>query len=77
MKLTGFAAISYAEREGLPLNKSGDRIDPPRRGLTIAEAEAVAADSPDTIWLEVSKEGVRGSVVGQAHLRVVAWADCL
>jgi len=60
MRLTGFAAISYAEREGLTLNKSGDHIDPPRRGLSIAEAEAIASDSPDVIWLEVSKEDYYG-----------------
>jgi hypothetical protein len=60
MKLTGFAAISYAEREGLTLNKSGDHIDPPRHGLTIAEAEAIASDAPDLIWLEVPKDEYYG-----------------
>ena len=53
MKLTGFAAIEYAEKQGLRLNKRGDSIDEARNGLTIAEAEAVAADDPSLIWLEV------------------------
>ncbi len=53
MRLTGFAAIEYAEKEGLRLNKAADRIDEERTGLTIAEAEAVAAEDPELIWLEV------------------------
>lgn len=60
MKITGFDAISYAEREGLTLNKSEDAIDPARDGLSIAEAEAIASDSPEIIWLEVSKEDYYG-----------------
>src|SRR4051812_45456426 len=44
MRLTGFAAIEYAEKEGLRLNKAADRIDEERAGLTVAEAEAVAAE---------------------------------
>ncbi len=54
MRLTGFAAIEYAEKEGLTLNKAPDRIDEGRTGLTIAEAEAIASEDPDLIWLEVS-----------------------
>ncbi len=53
MRLTGFAAIEYAEKEGLRLNKAADRIDEERTGLTVAEAEAVAAEDPELIWLEV------------------------
>jgi hypothetical protein len=56
MRLTGFAAIEYAEKEGLRLNKAADRIDEERTGLTIAEAEAVAAEDPELIWLEVSDD---------------------
>ncbi len=56
MRLIGFDAISFAEREGYRLNKFGDHIDPPRNGLTIAEAEAIAADDPDLIWLDVPEE---------------------
>ncbi len=53
MRLKGFDAISYAEREGLKLHKVGDHIDPAQDGLTIAEAEAIATDDPELIWLEV------------------------
>jgi hypothetical protein len=54
MKLTGFAAIEFAEKEGYRLNKLGDHIDPELFDLTIAEAEAIAVDNPELIWLEVS-----------------------
>lgn len=53
MRLTGFDAIEYAEKEGLKLNKKADHIDEARSGLTIAEAEAIATDDPDSIWLNV------------------------
>jgi hypothetical protein len=53
MRLTGFEAIEYAEVEGLNLNKAADAIDEARSGLTVAEAEAIAAEDPSLIWLEV------------------------
>jgi hypothetical protein len=53
MRLTGFQAIEYAEQEGLTLNKAADRIDDERSGLSIAEAEAIASEEPDLIWVEV------------------------
>lgn len=56
MKLTGFEAIEFAEKEGLTLNKSADPIDPEAHGLTIAEAEAIATDNPERIWLVVPDE---------------------
>ncbi len=56
MRLTGFEAITFAEREGLSLNKSADNIDDAATGLTVAEAEAIAAEDPELIWLEVSDE---------------------
>jgi hypothetical protein len=55
MRLTGFEAIEFAEKEGFKLNKSADSVDEARSGLTIAEAEAIATDDPDLIWLEVSE----------------------
>jgi hypothetical protein len=60
MKLTGFDAISYAEQEGLSLHKSADHIDPARENLTIAEAEAIALESPELIWLEVDEDDYYG-----------------
>jgi hypothetical protein len=60
MRLTGFDAIEYAEKEGLTLNKSADAVDDQVFGLSIAEAEAIAADDPDVIWLDVSEEDYYG-----------------
>ena len=56
MRLTGFEAIEYAEKESLPLNKAEDHIDEAREGLSIGEAEAIATEDPDLIWLEVDDE---------------------
>ncbi|HVX11743.1 MAG TPA: hypothetical protein VHC22_11225 [Pirellulales bacterium] len=53
MRLIGFDAIEYAEKEGLRLNKRADHIDEARSGLTIAEAEAIATEDPESIWLKV------------------------
>jgi hypothetical protein len=53
MRLTGFDAITYAEQEGLLLNKTPDRIDDASTALTVAEAEAIATEDPRLIWLEV------------------------
>lgn len=60
MRLTGFEAIEFAEREGFSLNKAADRIDEEMTGLTIAEAEAIATDRPDLIWLEVPADEYYG-----------------
>src|SRR6186997_2066766 len=60
MRLTGFAAIEYAEQEGLALNKFADNIDDAVSGLTIAEAEAIAVEDPDLIWLEVPADEYYG-----------------
>jgi hypothetical protein len=60
MRLIGFAAIEYAERAGITLNKLPDHIDEAAEDLSIAEAEALAADDPDLIWLEVGEEEFYG-----------------
>jgi hypothetical protein len=60
MRLTGFDAIEYAEKESLPLHKAADHIDEGRDNLTIAEAEAIAAEDPDLIWLDVADEDYYG-----------------
>ena len=68
MKLTGFDAIAYAEREGLLLNKAADRIDDSRHDLSVAEAEAIATEDPDLIWVEVpdaeSPDRLAGELLG-------------
>lgn len=60
MKLTGFEAIEFAEKEGLPLNKAADSIDEPAHNLSIAEAEAIATEDPDLIWLNVPEDEYYG-----------------
>lgn len=60
MRLCGFDAIEYAEKEGLMLNKSADRIDDGASGLMIAEAEAIADERPELIWVDVSAEEYYG-----------------
>jgi RNA polymerase-binding protein DksA len=60
IRLTGFEAIEYAEHAGLTLNKTAGSIDEVSRGLTIAEAEAIADDDPDAIWLEVPSDEYYG-----------------
>ncbi len=61
MRLTGFEAIEYAEKEGLRLHKKAGHIDEGRNGLTIAEAEAIATDDPDAIWLDVPESEYYGA----------------
>lgn len=53
MRLTGFAAIEFAEKQNLLLNKHPTSIDGPRKGLTVAEAEAIASDDESLIYLDV------------------------
>lgn len=60
MRLTGFEAIEYAEKEALPLNKAADERDEAREGLTVAEAEAIATDDPDLIWIDVPEDRYYG-----------------
>jgi hypothetical protein len=60
MRLTGFEAIEFAEREGFTLNKAADHIDGELSGLTIAEAEAIATDRPEIIWLNVPADEYYG-----------------
>jgi hypothetical protein len=38
------------------LNKAADSLNDQATELTIAEAEAIATDRPDLIWLEVAKD---------------------
>ena len=60
MRLTGFEAIEYAERAGVTLNKAEDHIDSAAMGLSIAEAEAIADDRPEVIWIEVEADEYYG-----------------
>lgn len=53
MRLTGFAAIEFAEKHNLPLKKQGDPVNGPSGGLTVAEAEAIADEDEELIYLDV------------------------
>ena len=59
MHLTGFDAIEYAEKHNLTLNKLGDDIDEPASGLTVPEAEAIADEDEDLIFLDVPDDEYR------------------
>jgi hypothetical protein len=53
MRLTGFAAIEYAEKHNLTLDKLPDAVDDGRTGLSVAEAEAIADEDEGLIYLDV------------------------
>jgi len=53
MRLTGFAAIEYAEKHGRTLTRKADGVDEYKDGLSIAEAAAVADDDEDLIFLDL------------------------
>jgi hypothetical protein len=53
MRLTGFDAIVFAEKQGMTLSMRGDKVDEARHGLTVAEAEALAAEDESLIYLDV------------------------
>lgn len=54
MRLTGYRAIEFAEKHNLLLNKHGDAIDEPAAGLSVAEAEAIAEEDEELIYLDVA-----------------------
>jgi hypothetical protein len=56
VRLTGFAAIEFAEKHNLPLRKHGDPVDGPARDLSVAEAEAIADEDESLIYLDVPDE---------------------
>ena len=55
MRLTGYAAIEYAEKQNLTLSKHGDAVDEPAHGLTVPEAEAIAEEDEELIFLDIPK----------------------
>jgi hypothetical protein len=44
----------------LTLNKHADSIDTAAADLSVAEAEAIAVDRPELIWLEVAESDYYG-----------------
>lgn len=53
MRLTGFAAIEFAEKHNLLLSKRDDPVDVSAGNLTIAEAEAIATEDESLIYLDI------------------------
>lgn len=51
--LTGRDAINYSAATGATLNKYTDPMEPARSGLTVGEAETVAAEDPALVWVEI------------------------
>jgi len=53
MRLKGFTAIEFAEKQGLSLNKLPGPTNEARTDLTVAEAEAIATEDEDLIYLDI------------------------
>ena len=53
MRLTGYAAFEYAEKHNLTLSKHGDAVDEPAHGLSVPEAEAIAEEDEDLVFLDL------------------------
>lgn len=56
MRLIGYSAIEFAEKHNLTLSKHGDAVDDPATGLTVPEAEAIAEDDEELVYLDVPDE---------------------
>jgi len=56
MRLIGYTAIEFAEKHNLSLNKHGDSVDEPASGLTVPEAEAIAEEDEELIYLDVPED---------------------
>lgn len=53
MRLTGYTAIEFAEKHNLRLSKHADDYDEAATGLTVPEAEAIAEEDEDLIYLDL------------------------
>jgi hypothetical protein len=56
MILRGQDAITYAEANGLTLNKYNDPIEDAREGLTLEDARKIAREDAGLIYLEVDQQ---------------------
>lgn len=52
---TGYAAIAYAEANGLTLSKYNDPTEAAREGLSVAEAREIAKEDPSLVYVEMSE----------------------
>lgn len=58
--LSGYEAITYAEANGLTLNKYNDPTEDAREGLTVDEARKIALEDPGLIYIEAVEETCTG-----------------
>jgi hypothetical protein len=55
IRLTGWQAIDRAVRLGARLSRHADDAGPARDDLTVEEARALAADRPESIYIDVDE----------------------
>jgi len=51
-RLTGWAAIGFAEKNGCTLSKKADSREPARAGVGIDEAKRIAQSTPEVIYVD-------------------------
>lgn len=56
-RLHGYRAIEYAEKNSLTLCKYNDPTEAAREGLSIDEANSVAREDSDLIYIDIEAEG--------------------
>ncbi len=61
-RLTGMAAIEFAERNGATLSKRAEPADPARDDLTPAEAREIAARAPDLVYIDFDEPDGRTGI---------------
>lgn len=64
-KLSGRAAIEYAQANGLTLSKYADPTEDAREGLSVDEAREIAAEDPELIYLEMDNDSEGHVVIGE------------
>jgi hypothetical protein len=57
VRLHGYEAIAYAREHDLTLNKEGTKSEGPVSNLPPDEAERIAEEYPELIWLDVEAYG--------------------
>jgi len=62
-RLHGREAIAYATRHARTLHKYADPTEGARDGVTIADAETIAAEDPGLIWIEPATRPARARTI--------------
>ena len=66
IRLTGWQAIDLAARLGARLSRHADAAGPARDDLTVEEARTLAADRPESIYIDVDEPPPGGGDSGVA-----------